>query len=92
MRRLASLAVPLVLAAGGNSRRGSPRRASSLGSTPETRRRIVIPDANHVFKEGRRDPEALTPAQVGTSYVEEGRPLADGLVEAISSFVLANRK
>ena len=44
-----------------------------------SRRRHVIPQRSH-------------PAQVATSYVEEGRPLADGVVEAIPSFVVANRK
>jgi hypothetical protein len=29
---------------------------------------------------------------VATTYAEEGRPLADGVVEAISAFVVANRK
>ena len=85
----------LVLAAGRDTQvegADAERLFAALGSTPEAKRLIVIPNANHVFKEETRDPATLTPAQVGTSYVEGGRPLAGGVVEAISSFVLANRK
>jgi pimeloyl-ACP methyl ester carboxylesterase len=64
---------------------------AALGSTPESKRRVLIGNANHVFKEETRDPATLTPAQVVTTYADEGRPLADRVVEAISAFVVANR-
>jgi uncharacterized protein len=85
----------LVLAAGRDAQvttADADSLLAALASTPESKRRIVIPDANHVFKAETRDSAALTPAQVATSYAEEGRPLADGVVEAISAFVVANRK
>jgi alpha-beta hydrolase superfamily lysophospholipase len=64
---------------------------AALGSTPASKRRILIPNANHVFKEETRDPATLTPAQVVATYADEGRPLADGVVEATSAFMVANR-
>jgi alpha-beta hydrolase superfamily lysophospholipase len=85
----------LVLAAGRDAQvttADADTLLAALGSTPESKRRIVIANANHVFKGETRDPAALTPAQVATTYTEEGRPLADGVVDAISAFVVANRK
>lgn len=56
------------------------------------RRRVLVPNASHVFKVETRFPAGRTPAelaQLAIAYTEAGRELAPGTVEAISGFIRA---
>ncbi len=50
-------------------------------------RRLVLENANHMFKAETRDVASTPPADLARAYAEEGRPLADGLVDAVSEFI-----
>lgn len=63
----------------------------ALGSPESAKTRVTIADANHVYKKETRDPRSLSPQEVVSSYAEAGRPLADGLAEAIAAFASEGR-
>ena len=51
--------------------------------------RVVIANANHVFKTETRDPASLSAQQITMSYADGGHDLAGGLVDSIAAFVSA---
>jgi hypothetical protein len=59
------------------------RLLEALGSAPESKRRTVIAEANHVFKREDRDPTQLSPGDVAAGYAAAGtRGRDDGIVAA----------
>jgi alpha-beta hydrolase superfamily lysophospholipase len=85
----------LVLAAGRDAQvetMDADRLLDALGSPPESKRRAVIAEANHVFEREDRDPAQLSDADVAAGYAAEGHPLAGGTVDEIATFVQANRR
>jgi pimeloyl-ACP methyl ester carboxylesterase len=51
----------------------------------DTTRRLVLAEANHVFKHETRSVD--TGPSLALAYAEEGRPLAPGLIDALVSFM-----
>ena len=51
--------------------------------------RVVIADANHVFKTETHEPASLSGQQIMMAYADEGHDLAGGIVDSIVAFVSA---
>ena len=62
---------------------------AALPGDATSKTRAVIANANHVFKADPRDPASLSPQQISAAYTDEGRQLADGIVDRIVAFVSA---
>jgi len=62
---------------------------ATLPGDAKTKTRATIANANHVYKKETRAPALLTPQQIGLTYTDDGHALADGLAEAIVTFVSA---
>ena len=60
---------------------------SALGSDVGAKTRVTVANANHVYKSETRSPATLSPTQVAAGYADDDHALADGLVDAIVSFV-----
>ncbi len=71
------------------SKEDGDRLFAAFGSPADRKQRVEIANANHVYKSETRDLPSLTPQQIGLSYNDDGHALADGVVDAISAFVLA---
>jgi fermentation-respiration switch protein FrsA (DUF1100 family) len=66
------------------------RILAALGGEDAARVRVVVADANHVYKTETRAPATIGQADILGGYADDGHPLADGLVEAIADFVTAD--
>ena len=62
----------------------------ALASDVNDKTRVTIADANHVYKRETRVPSMISQSEIVASYADDDHALADGLVDAIVSFVLAN--
>jgi hypothetical protein len=60
---------------------------SGLAPSDEPRRQVLVENANHVFKHETRSLEDAGLGELAQAYFEEGRPLADGLVEQVRDFL-----
>ena len=82
----------LIVSAGHDAQVSVPdgdRIFSALPGDATSKTRAVIANANHVFKGDPRDPASLSPQQISAAYTDEGRQLADGIVDRIVAFVSA---
>ena len=62
---------------------------AALGSDAKDKRRVTIPNANHVYKSETRAPSTISQSEIAAGYADENHALADGLVDAIVDFVTA---
>lgn len=62
---------------------------AALGSDPADKSRVIVADANHVYKAETRTPATVSPTELLAGYADDDHPLADGLVDAIVDFVTA---
>ncbi len=62
---------------------------AALGSDAKDKRRVTIPNANHVYKSETRAPSTISQSEIAAGYADADHALADGLVEAIVDFVTA---
>ena len=60
---------------------------AALESEPRDKIRATILNANHVYKSETRPPSTISQAEIVAGYADDGHALADGLVDAIVSFV-----
>ena len=51
--------------------------------------RVTVTDANHVYKTETRAPSMISQNEIVAGYADDDHALADGLVDAIVSFVTA---
>jgi fermentation-respiration switch protein FrsA (DUF1100 family) len=80
----------LVLSAGHDlqvPRSDADRLFAALGSPPALKQERVIAEANHVFRWEPKAPAEIDQAAAAQAYTDPARPLAAGLVEALTSFV-----
>ena len=62
---------------------------AALGSDAEDKTRVTVANANHVYKSETRAPSTISQGELLASYADDDHALADGLVDAIVSFVTA---
>ena len=62
---------------------------AALGSDVEDKSRVTIADANHVYKSEARAPSSISQGEILAGYADDDHALADGLVDAIVTFVTA---
>lgn len=82
-RLVSNLDLPVLIIQGGNDLQVETRDAQALKTAKPEAVLVIIPDANHVLKSipgGDRDDNLK-------AYGDPSRPLADGIIEAISSMV-----
>jgi len=63
---------------------------AALASDARDKTRVTIANANHVYKTETRAPSTISTAEIVAGYADDDHPLADGLVDAIVSFVTAS--
>jgi len=63
---------------------------AALATDLESKTRVTITSANHVYKTEPRAPSTISPSEIVAGYADDNHPLADGLVDAIVSFVTAD--
>ena len=62
---------------------------AALGCDADRKTRVSIADANHVYKSETRPPATIAQGEMLAGYADDNHALADGLVDAIVSFVTA---
>ncbi len=62
---------------------------AALASDATDKTRVTIADANHVYKRETRAPATISPSEIVAGYADDDHVLANGLVDAIVSFVTA---
>jgi hypothetical protein len=63
---------------------------AALATDLESKTRVTIANANHVYKTEPRAPSTISPSEIVAGYADDNHPLADGLVDAIVSFITAD--
>ena len=62
---------------------------AALGSDADSKVRVTIANANHVYKTEARPPSTIDQGGILAGYADDDHDLADGLVDAIVGFVTA---
>jgi pimeloyl-ACP methyl ester carboxylesterase len=62
---------------------------AALASEAKDKTRVTIANANHVYKSETRAPSTISQTEIVAGYADENHALAEGLVDAIVSFVTA---
>jgi uncharacterized protein len=62
---------------------------AALGSEGKNKTRVTITNANHVYKSEMRAPATISQSEIVAGYADDNHALAEGLVDAIVSFVTA---
>jgi fermentation-respiration switch protein FrsA (DUF1100 family) len=62
---------------------------ASLASDAKDKTRVTIANANHVYKSEPRAPSTISQSEILAGYADDNHALAEGLVDAIVSFVTA---
>jgi alpha-beta hydrolase superfamily lysophospholipase len=62
---------------------------AALASDAKNKMRVMIPNANHVYKSETRAPSTISQGEIVAGYADDDHALADGLIDAILGFVTA---